>query len=151
MRCPSYLFVLSLTFSCRPFTRRRTSPQTTPTLARSRQNSTTSSTASLRWRRCSAVTSPCFVVRVTKSGKCFHFPYHGLPTLSLTLTTLTPALSNTSFRHQGSEQPKRRGIRASVVGLNEEDKWPLPWVPLTFCVVYLPPSIFVCPHSFVSP
>ena len=31
-----------------------TTPQTTPTLARSRQNSTTSSTASLRWRRCSA-------------------------------------------------------------------------------------------------
>ena len=41
--------------------------------------------------------SPCFVMWVSKSGQCSHFPYHGLPTVSLTSTTLIPALTNTSF------------------------------------------------------
>ena len=61
-----------------------TTPQTTLTLARSRQNSTTSSTASLRLRRCSAaeprLASSCGQAITINA---FISPTHGLPTLSL--------------------------------------------------------------------
>ena len=86
-----------------------------------------------------------------KVSIAFTSPTDGLPTFLLTSTTPIPALANTSLRHEVSKQQKCRGIRESMVGSNEEDKWPLPWVPLTFCVAYLPPSIFLCPHSFISP
>ena len=56
--CSSFSLVRTLTDTHMPTVHRTanitTTPQTTPTLARSRQNSTTSSTASLRLRRCSA-------------------------------------------------------------------------------------------------
>ena len=84
--CSSFSLVRALTDTHMPTVHRTanitTTPQTTPTLVRSRQNSTTSSTASLRWWRFSAVTSPCFVMQVSKSGKCFHIPYHGLDALT---------------------------------------------------------------------
>jgi hypothetical protein len=108
-------------------------------------------TASLRLRGCSAASrllaSSCGQAKV---GSAF-----SPPTMESRRSRLCRRhwfwLLHTSFRHQVSELPNHRRIWASVVGSNEEDKWPLPWVPLTFCVVYLPRSLSLCSHSFASP
>ena len=70
-----------------------TTPQTTLTLARSRQNSTRSSTASLRLRRCSSCGQAITI-------NAFTSPTYRLPTLSLMSTTPIPGLANSSLRHQ---------------------------------------------------
>ena len=119
MRCvrPSHWFVLSLTFTCRPFIGRRISLQ----LRKPRRPWQDHARTQRHHRRHHSdggdapqprLASPRFVMWVSKSGQCSHFPYHGLPTVSLTSTTLIPALTNTSFQHQVSEQPKHRRIQA---------------------------------------
>ena len=115
-----------------------TTPQTTPTLARSRQNSTTSSTASLRWRRCSAASPRLASLR--------HVGKQKWAMLSLPLPWTPDGLAYVDDTDSGSHEhffpaPGFRTTKTSthsgkarVVGSNEEDKWPLPWVPLMFCV-----------------
>ena len=134
MRCvrPSHWFVLSLTFTCRPLLwtlNIATTPQATyPGEIMPELYDIINGIAQIEEMLCS-LASPCFVMWVIKSGQCFYFLYHGLPTVSLTSTTPIPALANTPLRHQVSDQSKHRNIRASVVGSNKEDKWSLPWVP----------------------
>ncbi|KAH9992956.1 hypothetical protein BJV77DRAFT_411153 [Russula vinacea] len=97
--------------------------------------------------------SPCFVMRVIKNDQCLHLPN------TWTLDTLA-YVDNTDSgsRDLFSQAPGFRTTKTSrhsdkhgmVERSNIEDKWSLPWVPLMCCVVNLPPSIFLCRHSFVS-
>ena len=126
-----------------------TTPQTMSTLARSHQNSTTSSMASLRWG-CSAA-SPRLASSYSKQKWA---------TLSLPLPWAPDSLAYIDDTESGSRKhislaPGFQTTKTSrhlgkVVGLNKEDEWFLPLGPVDVCVICLPPSVFLCPYSFIS-
>ena len=151
---PSHWFVLSLTFTCRPFTGWRTPPQHRNPRRPWRDHARTPR----HRRRHHADRGHTSQPRLTLLR---HMGRQKWEMLSLPPPWTPDGLAyvddnNSGARKHSSPTPDFRSTKtsnhsASVVGSNKEDEWPLPWVPLMYCVVYLPTSIFLCPHSSVSP
>ena len=141
MRCvrPSHWFVLSLTFTCRPFIGRRISLQ----LRKPRRPWQDHARTQRHHRRHHSDGGDAPQPRLASPR---HVGKQKWAMLSLPLPWTPDGLAYVDDTDSGSHEhffpaPGFRTTKTSthsgkarVVGSNEEDKWPLPWVPLMFCV-----------------